>query len=50
MGSSILGDSVVSILNVQEILQLNHLSQPAEQISTAPSLDYEDARMLETEK
>jgi len=50
MGSSILGDSVVSILNVQEILQLNHLSQPAEQISKAPSLDYEDARMLEIEK
>ncbi len=50
MGSSILGDSVVNILNVQEILQLNQLNQPAERVSTAPSLDYEDARMLETEK
>ncbi|NDG40578.1 MAG: hypothetical protein EBY28_14685 [Betaproteobacteria bacterium] len=50
MGSSILGDSVVSILNVQEILQLNHLSQAAEKSSTSAALDYEDARMLETAK
>jgi hypothetical protein len=50
MGSSILGDSVVSILNVQEILQLNHLSQAAEKLNSSAALDYEDARMLETAK
>ena len=50
MGSSILGDSVVSILNVQEILQLNHLSQAAEKANSSATLDYEDARMLETAK
>jgi two-component system chemotaxis sensor kinase CheA len=50
MGSSILGDSVVSILNVQEILQLNQLSQAAEKLNSSAALDYEDARMLETAK
>ena len=42
MGSSIVGDSVVSILNVQEVLEMHQFTQPFESMANQdPSIRYE---------